>query len=163
MEDEISAAPAIELHRPEGLRRAVLAAFAALAILCFATGAEVWREAPETALIMGVAMICAAVIGWALFTTKAKRLIFDGECLMDDAGELICALEEIERVDRGFAFFKPSAGFVMLLKAPRRRGWSPGLWWRFGRRVGVGGATPNRAARRMADAISGALAARNAG
>ena len=60
----------------------------------------------------------------------------------------------IASVDRGAFAFKPSNGFTVRLKSPAPRAWLPGLWWRLGRRVGVGGATPGKAARDMADVIT---------
>jgi hypothetical protein len=32
--------------------------------------------------------------------------------------------------------------------------WVPGLWWRIGKRVGVGGVTPSQPARYMAEVMS---------
>ena len=51
-------------------------------------------------------------------------------------------LKNIARVERGLFAFKPSNGFLILLNNPMSRAWHPGLWWRFGRRIGIGGVTP---------------------
>lgn len=163
MSEETVLTPQAEIARPEALRWAVLVALVALAVMSAVIGFGAAAEAPGTAVFMAVLVVGLLAFARALFLTDAARLVFDGERLVDDTGAVICALEEIERVDRGFAFFKPSSGFVITLKAPGPRGWSPGLWWRLGRRVGVGGATPSRAGRHMADALNAALALRNAG
>lgn len=75
-------------------------------------------------------------------------------------GTMIAAFDEIEAIDRGMFAFKPSNGFLLKLSAPASRAWRPGLWWRTGRRVGVGGLTPRGPARAMADAIQVRLAMR---
>lgn len=162
-EDQKMNAPTIEIGRPEVMRWALIIALFGLAALCGVIGVASFARSPATSVFMALATVGLLWFGRALFLTDAARLIFDGERLVDDSGAEICRLDEIERVERGFAFFKPSSGFVLTLRAPRPRGWSPGLWWRLGRRVGVGGATPSRAGRHMADALSGALAMRSAG
>lgn len=74
--------------------------------------------------------------------------------LHTSGGELIATLDQIDTVDRGIFAFKPSNGFLVRLtqKAPVR--WQPGLWWRFGKRLGVGGVTPGGQARAMADILT---------
>ena len=89
-----------------------------------------------------------------------EQATIDGVLAWIDSGVELCRLEEIDGIERGLALFKPSSGFALRLKSERPRGWSPGLWWRIGNRVGVGGATPGRAGRNMADAIQGAITAR---
>ena len=80
--------------------------------------------------------------------------------LRDSTGTTLARLEDIASLDRGVFAFKPSNGFILRLKAPQSREWRPGLWWRTGRRVGVGGVTPGSQARFMAETIQGLLAAR---
>jgi hypothetical protein len=43
---------------------------------------------------------------------------------------------------------------MIRLKTPASRVWAPGLWWRFGKRVGVGGVTPAGQGKAMADVIA---------
>lgn len=150
----------VTVRRPEAFRWVLIFVAGGLALASLSIAfASVGRSAPT-----GVAMIAvAALTAWfcrALFISKAHEVCFDGERLYDDDGVLLCRIEEIVRVERGLAFFKPSSGFSLMLRETGDRAWSPGLWWRLGRRVGVGGATPGRAGRDMADAITGALAAR---
>ena len=45
-------------------------------------------------------------------------------------------------------------------KTPAARRWEPGLWWRIGRRIGVGGVTPASQSKVMADLISARLVIR---
>ena len=41
--------------------------------------------------------------------------------------------------------------------------WQPGLWWRLGNRIGVGGMTPGSQAKAMAEIIAIKLAQRDGG
>jgi len=56
-------------------------------------------------------------------------------------GLVIAPVAEIQRVDRGVFALKPSNGFMVRTSKPAPRAWRPGLWWRIGRRIGVGGVT----------------------
>ncbi len=99
---------------------------------------------------------------WRFWQATNGALILTTDGLFDDKGRAFCGFEDIEKVDRGFFAFRPSAGFVILCKTPVRRGWAPGLWWAFGRRIGVGGATGRLAGKQMADIISVMLTERGA-
>ena len=77
-------------------------------------------------------------------------------------GEMIAAMEDIASVDRGAFAFKPSNGFILRLKGRAPGRWQPGLWWRFGPRVGIGGVTPGAQGKVMADIIAAKLAERDA-
>lgn len=153
---------AAEIRRPAAMRWLVLIALISLAFICGVVAVVAIERSPVTMVLMGVGALGTLVVARALMANRATRVIFDGERLLDDTGVEICLLEDIAKVERGFALFKPSSGFVLALHAPRARGWAPGLWWRVGRRVGIGGATPSRAGRNMADAITAALAGKNA-
>lgn len=74
--------------------------------------------------------------------------------LFCEDGTPIARLSEIKDVDRALFSFKPSNGFIVRMNCRQKRGWVPGMWWRFGRRVGVGGVLPSAQARMMADALS---------
>lgn len=153
-------APRIEIRRPEALRWLLIAVAAGLAAGClFVAFAALGRSALTVGLMIAFAALTAA-LARALILSDAAAVAFDGERLFDDAGAELCRIEDVIEVQRGFAFLKPSSGFVLLLTAARPRAWAPGLWWRFGRRLGVGGATPSRAGKAMADAITVSLAAR---
>ena len=77
----------------------------------------------------------------------------DGE-VRDSSGLVLARMDEIELVDRGVFAFKPSNGFTLVLRNKKPRGWAPGLWWRLGRRVGVGGVTSAGQAKFMAEQIA---------
>lgn len=80
--------------------------------------------------------------------------------LVDSSGQQIAALDNIARVDRGTFAFKPSNGFMIRLKTAEPRRWQPGIWWRFGRRVGVGGVMPGAQTKIMAEMLQAMLAER---
>ncbi|MEM7076436.1 MAG: hypothetical protein AAGA28_14700 [Pseudomonadota bacterium] len=68
-------------------------------------------------------------------------------------GEVIAPLDQIEKVDRGMFTFKPSNGFLLKLNVAGTARWRPGLWWRLGSRVGVGGVTPASQSKAMSEMI----------
>lgn len=126
-------------------------------------------------LILGVMLIYTAlaqppaVIGWQVFlivvgaaslyaaermrqaTMLAIELTEDG--LRSSDGEVIASMDQIASVDRSIFVFKPSNGFVVKLKSRTTRRWQPGLWWRMGARVGIGGVTPGAQGKNMADML----------
>ncbi|WP_439149792.1 hypothetical protein [Sulfitobacter sp.] len=83
--------------------------------------------------------------------------------LRDSDGTVIARIEDIEHIDRGVFAFKPSNGFLLRTKAGTggTREWRPGLWWRMGRRIGIGGMTPGRQTKYMAEAIATIIATRD--
>jgi hypothetical protein len=74
--------------------------------------------------------------------------------LRDSSGTVLARIDEIRSVERGVFAFKPSNGFTLVLNNKKPRAWLPGLWWRFGRRVGVGGVTNAGQSKFMAERIS---------
>lgn len=95
-----------------------------------------------------------------LWQATTDRVELTEQELRTGTGEVIARIEDVQSVDRGFFAFKPSNGFVLRLKAPGRRTWQPGLWWRTGRRVGIGGVTPGVQGKGMADMLAGMIAMR---
>jgi hypothetical protein len=82
--------------------------------------------------------------------------------LRDTSGAVLARVEEIEGIDRGFFAFKPSNGFLIRTKAPSGpRVWNPGLWWRLGRQIGVGGVTPGSQTKIVSDILQGLIATRD--
>jgi hypothetical protein len=64
-------------------------------------------------------------------------------------------------VDGGVFAFKPAAGFLIHLKAPSTRVYAPGLWWRAGRRIAVGGVTGRAEGKAVSELINVMLADRD--
>ena len=118
-----------------------------------------------------------AVFGWQLFLVASgafslwfaqrlqsatkKKLYLTEDALQDSDGAILARVDDIVGVDRGMLAIKPSNGFMLKLRNPAPRSWQPGLWWRAGRRLAVGGVTPGRQTRPMADIISLMIARRS--
>ena len=69
-------------------------------------------------------------------------------------GRVLAAMDDILRVERGVFAFKPSNGFVVTLQNKTERAWIPGLYWKFGTRVGIGGVTAPSEAKFMSDSLA---------
>lgn len=97
--------------------------------------------------------ICVAVAERLRRATAQPILLFADGLRYGD-GELIAPMSDIAKVERGVFAFKPSNGFVLHLSQPQPRRWAPGLWWRYGKRVGVGGVVSSGPAKYMAEQIA---------
>lgn len=150
----------IELSASPPRRAVAVAVVGLLAMLLVSLGLRS-GDTPLIALAFLATGAAAGWAAWALWQATAERLIWTGAALTTGGGHVIASAEQISRVDRGAFAFKPSSGFVLTLteRAPIR--WAPGLWWRLGRRVGVGGVTHAAPAKAMAEAIALMLASRD--
>ncbi|WP_226779241.1 hypothetical protein [Oceaniglobus trochenteri] len=135
----------------------VMAALGALLIwMALATAPSlIWRIA---LLILGGLALAGMVGLWQ--ATRARIELTETE-LRDTAGNRLALIDDILAIDRGAFAFKPSNGFVLKLSRPHPRGWAPGLWWRTGQRVGVGGVTGASEGKAMAEALAARIAARS--
>lgn len=95
-----------------------------------------------------------------LWQATAQGLALTASELRTDDGTLVARVADVRLVNRGALAMKPSNGFLLVLDRPDRAAWAPGLWWRIGRRVGVGGVTSRHEARFMAETIAAAVEAR---
>ena len=108
-------------------------------------------------LVMGVGSL---VLADATRRATERAIELTAQGLRDTSGELLAAIDDIERVNRGTFAMKPSNGFVVVLQAPGARSWHPGLWWRVGKRVGIGGVTPASQTKFMAQTLEALMAER---
>ncbi len=149
---------------PNPLRRAIsVSVIAALggALILLGLAADGLGLAGQLVLAGGGAAVL--VLAERLRRATALTLELAGDRLVDGAGRVLCRIDDVSRVERGALAFKPANGFVLHLRAPMPpRVWAPGLWWRFGRRVGVGGAVTPAQARFMAEAIDARVSQRGA-
>ncbi|GAA6207140.1 hypothetical protein NBRC116601_04330 [Cognatishimia sp. WU-CL00825] len=83
------------------------------------------------------------------------------EGLWDSRGMPIVALSEITKVERGTFALKPSSGFTLHLKNKAPGQWMPGLWWRWRRRVGIGGTASGADTKSMAQIIEALMQEQN--
>ncbi|UWQ52781.1 hypothetical protein [Leisingera caerulea] len=108
-------------------------------------------------LVVGAAALWLAVRMWQATT---HRIELTAEELRCSDGQLIARVEDIEAIDRGFFAFKPSNGFLIRTATPGGRTWMPGLWWRSGRRIGIGGVTPGSQGKAMSEILAAMLVQR---
>lgn len=113
---------------------------------------------PEMPVAWRLFLLAGAGIGvWGaqkLWAATAVSLELTAEVLRDSAGREIARVADVTGVDRGALAFKPSNGFLVHTTTPAGRAWAPGLWWRLGKRIGVGGVTSAGEAKFMAEALS---------
>jgi hypothetical protein len=110
-------------------------------------------------LLLGGLMAYAAFATWRATETA---MILTKTTLRDGQGRVLADLANVREVARGPFALKPSHGFSLILFKSPGFAWVPGLWWRIGTRVGVGGVTPSQPARFMAETIAGLVSARDA-
>lgn len=114
-----------------------------------------WLDA--VVLLVGLGMLFVA---WIMYRATQLKILLDDDGLYDSEGTCLALFEHISSVDRGTFAFKPSNGFLLRTTKGGPRLWKPGLYWRFGRRIGVGGITRAAEAKQMADMLSIRLAQR---
>lgn len=83
-----------------------------------------------------------------------ERIVLTNKALKTESGRVLTHVDNVRSVERGALAFKPPNGFLVRLNKPAGRGWVPGLWWQFGRVIGVGGVVPAGQSRAMAEALS---------
>lgn len=104
---------------------------------------------------------CMLWLSLRLWQATDRQIILTRAGLFDSDGTCIAPVADIAEVDRGVFAFKPSGGFVLRLSHAPGRAWAPGLWWRLGRKLGVGGVTGNAQGRAMAEMIALVLSDRD--
>lgn len=139
---------------PSPTRRgiAVLMAFGTGLVLVYTS----FANPPESLMWRG--MLLAAGIGALYLGDLVRRatvfkIVMTHDVIRDTAGRVLCRMDDIKAVERSALAFKPSNGFLILTKTSQSRVWAPGLWWRFGRRIGVGGITSAAQAKVMANLV----------
>lgn len=103
-------------------------------------------------LLLGIGGILL-VGGWRFWKATSLGIVLTDTNIRDTSGTIICKLADIEKIERGTFALKPANGFTLKMTTTQSRSWAPGLWWRMGKMVGIGGATNRNAAKAMAEAI----------
>lgn len=99
-------------------------------------------------------------LGWRQWQARGVTLHWTERGLETGEGVLLADIQNIIRVERGPFAFKPSNGFLVISSTSQGRQWEPGIYWRTGRRLGVGGLLNGAMTRQMADHIAIELAKR---
>ena len=120
--------------------------------------------APPAGLGMQV-MLIGFGIGSLWMAERMRRATFHAleltaQELRCSDGTVLASTDQIVAIDRGTFAFKPSHGFTLKLSEKFPVTWQPGMYWRFGKRLGVGGVTPGAQTKMMADVISAMIAER---
>ncbi|MGB3245258.1 MAG: hypothetical protein WBB25_12030 [Sulfitobacter sp.] len=130
--------------------RRVAGLFSLLALACLLIYVVLTRppEQPWQILLLGLGL-GAFWVALKMYHATASAVLLTDQGLHDADGTLIVALADIRHVDRGFLAFKPSHGIVLRAATAGGAQWRPGLWWRIGTRIGIGGMTPAHQAKTM--------------
>lgn len=113
-----------------------------------------------TLILLGFGGIC--IWGaYAAYQATGRGIELTREGLFDTDGLVLARMEDVRSVVSGPLAFKPSNGFTVRLKTRQKFGWAPGLWWRMGRMVGVGGMTTGVEGKFMAEMIAKLIAERD--
>jgi hypothetical protein len=135
----------------------ILGALLVYTALAHPPGALGWQ-----AFLLGMGGLCLWVAERMRQATQiGVELTEDG--LHTTSGEVIAEIDDIHSVDRSIFVFKPSNGFIVRLKRSNSARWQPGMWWRMGSRIGIGGVTPGGQGKVMADVLSAMLLKRDRG
>ena len=113
-------------------------------------------DPPDNFLLQAILIVAGGLISFgavSLYYATSNALILTRTGLSERSGRIIASFDDIAAVDRGVFAFKPSNGFVIQTHKPLGFAWAPGLWWRVGRRVGVGGVTPALQTKAMAETM----------
>lgn len=149
---------------PSAIRR-----FAGLLILAVLGGLLVYvaMATPPASMLFRVLLLgLGGVVLW--LAEKMRRATKIGVVLTKDAlqttdGQVLVRVDDMLGVVRGSFSLKPSNGFSVLTKERQTRGWAPGIWWRFGKRVGIGGVTAASQAKFMSEVLAAMLTERGIG
>ncbi len=104
-------------------------------------------------LLLGIGMLLLILADKMRRATRGRIEMTD-TVLRDGAGREICRLDDIVSVERGVFAFKPAQGFLIRTVRRAKFAWEPGLWWRVGRKIGVGGVTSAGQSKYMAELIA---------
>ncbi len=127
-------------------------------------------------LLVYIALVQPPAFGWQVFLLALGGLSFwmadqmrratsltielTPDVLRDSEGRILARMADVTRVERGAFAFKPSNGFLVTSSVSAPRVWAPGMWWRVGKRIGVGGMTPGSQTKFMADTMAAMIASR---
>ena len=112
-----------------------------------------WKSSVPSYLALAVLGLASLAVAWRMHRATANSLHLSRDGIRSSDGTVIAEVDNVARVELGLFAFKPSNGFLVVLKTPMDRAWHPGLWWRLGRRIGIGGVTPRAAAKVMAERL----------
>ena len=85
----------------------------------------------------GAFMLVAARFIW---TTSGRSLELTPTLLREaPTNRVLAKVSDVSAVERGLQVLKPSNGLIVRTKTPSKRAFAPGLWWRAGKIIAIGG------------------------
>ncbi|MCY4445271.1 MAG: hypothetical protein OXC02_02250 [Rhodobacteraceae bacterium] len=87
------------------------------------------------------------------YTTTGQSVLLFHNRVISSSGELLFEVQNIKSIDNGLFAFKPSNGALVHLHSSMPAIVRFGLWWRIGKRVGIGGCTSRAEVNVMVDLI----------
>lgn len=120
----------------------------------------IWVAAvPQPALFWQIAFMIGglgAIVGaYRMYVVTDDTVILTRDVLATTSGDVLAQVSNVRGVERGAFAFKPSNGFLVRLKqADGAPAWRPGLWWRRGTFLGIGGVVPGGQSRAMAEILT---------
>lgn len=104
---------------------------------------------------LALAMLGALLLARALWGASGGAVVLRASGRLETgAGRSLALPEDIAAVETGTFAFRPSNGFLVRLRTPGAPGMAPGLWWRLGRRLGIGGLADAAEIKAMAAALA---------
>ncbi|MGB0959994.1 MAG: hypothetical protein ACPGVK_07070 [Halocynthiibacter sp.] len=142
-----------EISVPFGRRMIGVIMLVGLGSLLVYAGAGAPNAALGPMFILMLAGGFSIFIGYRLYQATAHQIYLSEDALWCSDGTHICDVADIEALNRGVFAMKPSNGFTIVLKTKASALFYPGLFWRVGRRIGVGGVVRGAEAKPMAEMI----------
>lgn len=162
-DSEPSAATVLARLTPSAPRRIVGAGM--LVVLGLFLISIALGDASGKPVVFGLLALVAGGAIWLavrLWQSTARGLELTAQDLRDADGRVLARVADMDSVQRGVFALKPASGFTVVLRQSAGWGWAPGLWWKAGNRMGVGGVTHRNEARYMAEVLDDLIAKRRA-
>jgi len=140
--------------------------FGGLVMLAVLGGLLIYIALATPPISLAWRFILLALGGLVLWIAELMRratlhgVVLTRDELRSTDGRVLARVEDMTGVVRGSFSLKPSNGFSVLTKTSQEKAWAPGIWWRFGKRVGVGGVTAASQAKYMSEILAAMLAER---
>ena len=116
-----------------------LVIFGLLLFLCYTIS-----KIEEDLTLLDFLLIPTIIFLWLCFRKFLKRyskvgFLINQSGLFNLDGSVICEIGDIERIDVSPYTFKSANGFIVILKTKSSFKSIPGLYWRLGKRISIGG------------------------
>ena len=152
---------ALATLKPSPARRFMgVTLLAALGLILLFTGYETFQMSLAGYALAGVGVLVLWAANRVRVSTQDSLELRETGLYSTD-GSIVAEIGNVAQVELSLFALRPSGGFLIVLKSPMPKSWNPGLWWRLGRRVGIGGVTPRAEGKAMADAMATLVHKRN--